>query len=193
MLPSPIDTPRYMMNKQFDIATIQFRRANDDDAAAIEQLVNSGYRGDASRQGWTTEADLLDGTRIELSEVQQLISNEHSVILLGLQNQEIVACVLLQNEKNSSYLGMFVVRPTLQDQGIGRQLMQAAEQYVQTNWHSERIWMTVITRRSELIAYYVRRGYVQTGIFKPFPPEVASAFGKVDNLQFEVLEKQLKI
>lgn len=181
-----------MMNKQFDTTTIQFRRANDDDAAAIEQLVNSGYRGDASRQGWTTEADLLDGTRIELSEVQQLISNEHSVILLGLQNQEIVACVLLQNEKNSSYLGMFVVRPTLQDQGIGRQLMQAAEQYVQTNWHSERIWMTVITRRSELIAYYVRRGYVQTGIFKPFPPEVASAFGKVDHLQFEVLEKQLK-
>jgi ribosomal protein S18 acetylase RimI-like enzyme len=113
------------------------------------------------------------------------------VILLGLQNQEIVACVLLQNEKNSSYLGMFVVRPTLQDQGIGRQLMQAAEQYVQTNWHSERIWMTVITRRTELIAYYVRRGYVQTGIFKPFPPEVASAFGKVDHLQFEVLEKTL--
>ncbi|MBX9869163.1 MAG: GNAT family N-acetyltransferase [Burkholderiaceae bacterium] len=181
-----------MTNKQLDTATIQFRRADYDDAGAIEQLVNSGYRGDASRQGWTTEADLLGGTRIELSEVQALILHPQSVILLGVQAQEVVACVLLQNEKNSSYLGMFVVRPTLQSQGIGRQLMQAAEQYVQANWHSERIWMTVITRRTELIAYYVRRGYTQTGVFKPFPAEVADAFGKVSDLQFEVLDKQLK-
>jgi ribosomal protein S18 acetylase RimI-like enzyme len=172
---------------------IRFRLAEDNDAADIEKLVNSGYRGDASRQGWTTEADLLGGTRIELSEVQALINHPQSVILLGVQDQEVVACVLLQNEKNGSYLGMFVVRPTLQSQGIGRQLMQAAEQYAQSHWHSERIWMTVITRRTELIAYYVRRGYTQTGVFKPFPAEVADAFGKVDDLQFEVLEKTFNL
>lgn len=175
----------------FADATLSFRPATMSDAAAIEQLVNSGYRGDASRQGWTTEADLLGGTRITLQEVQDLITQANSVILLGLIAQEMVACVLLQNENNASYLGMFVVRPTLQDQGIGRQLMQAAEQFVKSEWQCNRLWMTVITRRTELIAYYERRGYVRTGVHKPFPAEVASAFGKVDDLQFEVLEKIL--
>lgn len=171
---------------------LQFRLAETSDAATIETLVNSGYRGEASRQGWTTEADLLGGTRINLQEVNDLMSSNDSVILLCLQNAAIIGCVLLQHEAASVYLGMFVVQPNLQANGIGRQLMHAAEDLVKTRWRAEKIWMTVITLRTELIAYYVRRGYQQTGRYKPFPPEIAQAFATVDHLQFEVLEKSLR-
>ena len=173
------------------VTELVFRLAAISDAAAIEALVNTGYRGDASRKGWTTEADLLGGTRINLQEVKDLMATKDSVILLCLQNAEIIGCVLLQHEDASVYLGMFVVQPTLQANGIGRQLMHAAEDLVKTRWRAEKIWMTVITLRTELIAYYVRRGYQKTGSFKPFPPEIAQAFATVDNLQFEVLEKNL--
>ncbi|MDP3654617.1 MAG: GNAT family N-acetyltransferase [Rhodoferax sp.] len=170
-----------------------FREATPDDAALVADLVNSAYRGDSSRQGWTTEADLLQGARTHADEVRGLILAPDSVVFLCVQTpgQDIIGCVHLQKKRDAAYLGMFVVRPGLQGGGIGKQFMHSAEQRAQQLWGVKKIWMTVITVRQELIAFYERRGYQRTGRFQPFPSDNGKETMLVENLQFEELEKIL--
>ncbi len=178
-----------------------FRNATPADAALISDLVNSAYRGDSSRQGWTTEADLLQGSRTTPQEVRNLMQAPDSVVFLCVQSvaqgegapaqQDIIGCVHLEKNADAAYLGMFVVRPSLQGGGIGKRFMQQAEQHVQALWGVKKIWMTVITVRAELIAFYERRGYLRTGRFKPFPANNGKETLLVENLQFEELEKVL--
>lgn len=169
---------------------LSFRPATIADAAFVAQLVNSAYRGDTSRAGWTTEADLLTGERINADEMQALIASEDTVILLCLQGEKIIGSVQLQKIDDAAYLGMFVVQPTLQGGGVGKQFMQAAEDLVQKIWGVNRMWMSVISVRHELIAYYERRGYQRTGHFKPFPYAVEDASRHAEALKLEELEKR---
>ena len=89
------------------------------------------------------------------------------------------------------YLGMLVVKPTLQRGGLGRKLIQAAEDYARDTWHSQKMTMTVISRRAELIAYYERRGYRRTGETKPFKFDDVHGIARVDGIELEILEKEL--
>jgi GNAT superfamily N-acetyltransferase len=84
---------------------------------------------------------------------------------------------------------MLSVNPQIQANGIGKQLLQAAELHaLQVN--CIRIMMTVISLRTELISWYQRNGYVDTGVRKPFPND--PRFGTpVQPLEFVVLEKRL--
>lgn len=168
-----------------------FRNAHIEEAAFLALFVNAAYRGDSSRVGWTTEADYLDGQRTDEEGICELIEAEDSMLLLCLQGEEIVGSVHLQKTTDAAYLGMLVTRPDLQGQGIGKHLMQAAEAIVQATWGVHKMEMTVITRRSELLAFYERRGYRRTGIIKPFPHDVRFGIPRVEGLQFEVLEKEL--
>ena len=169
----------------------KFRHAVNADAEQIAQLVNSAYRGDSSRAGWTTEADLLQGTRINTQEVTGLIQEKNSIILLCTQEGEMIGCVHLKKIDDAAYLGMFVVKPLLQGAGIGKRFMGEAELTVQCLWGVKKMWMTVISVRHELIAYYERRGYVRTGRMKPFPEEFGQKVLLTDSLQLEELEKHL--
>jgi len=170
-----------------------FRKAHSgDDLDFLVALVNSAYRGDSSRVGWTTEADFLDGQRTDANEIRALIEAPDSMLLLCLQGDEIVGSVNLQRANEAAYLGMLVIRPDLQSQGIGKHLMQAAEAAVQQEWGVRKMEMTVITLRAELLAFYERRGYRRTGIIKPFPTDVRFGLPRVEGLQFEVLEKELE-
>ncbi len=187
---------------------LSFRKARFEEAEFIARLVNSAYRGDSSKAGWTSEADLLDGQRTDPSEIQSLIQDSNSMILLCLQNDEIIGSVLLQKKEESVYLGMFVVRPDLQGNGIGKQFLSAAERIAQHKWGVLKITMSVITLRPELIAFYQRRGYRLTlrpeliafyqrrgyrltGELFPFPDDPAAGIPRVQGLQFEMLEKSL--
>lgn len=170
---------------------LSFRKARFEEAEFIARLVNSAYRGDSSKAGWTSEADLLDGQRTDPSEIQSLIQDSNSMILLCLQNDEIIGSVLLQKKEESVYLGMFVVRPDLQGNGIGKQFLSAAERIAQQEWGVLKITMSVITLRPELIAFYQRRGYRLTGELFPFPDDPAAGIPRVQGLQFEMLEKSL--
>lgn len=172
-------------------APFTFRKACSDEAEFLVTLVNSAYRGDSSRTGWTTEADFLDGQRTDEQEIRALIEAENSMLLLCLQDAEIVGSVNLQKAGDAAYLGMLVIKPDLQSKGIGKHLMQAAETLVQKEWGVHKMEMTVITLRSELIAFYERRGYRRTGIIKPFPTDERFGLPRVEGLQFEVLEKEL--
>lgn len=161
-----------------------------DQAGLIAALINSAYRGDSSRAGWTTEADLLEGLRTDQSEVRDLIGRRDSVMLLCERDGHTIGCVHLQREGDGAYLGMLVVRPDLQGGGIGKEFLRAAEAFVRERWSVTRMRMTVINRRAELIAFYERRGYRRTGRTRPFPAEALSA-SRVGPLEFEDLEKDL--
>lgn len=173
-------------------SSLLFRTARSEDAPTIAALVNSAYRGDSSRAGWTTEADLLVGLRTTPREVAEMIGGDASAMLLCLLNDEIVGTVYLERQSAACYLGMFVVKPVLQGGGIGRQFLAEAEAFARREWAATKMEMTVITLRHELIAYYERRGYRRTGVFKPFPVEESASVPQVENLEFEVLAKSLQ-
>jgi ribosomal protein S18 acetylase RimI-like enzyme len=137
------------------------------DAESINQLVNSAYRGDSSKQGWTTEADFLDGTRIDEAAVKELIEKTDTIILKYVEANQIVGCVELRKENGKLYLGMLSVAPTIQGKGIGKKLLNAGEDYAKSIGINTMI-MTVISIRKELIDWYVRHGYQLTGERKPF-------------------------
>jgi ribosomal protein S18 acetylase RimI-like enzyme len=160
------------------------------DAPALDKLVNSAYRGDSSRLGWTTEADLLDGTRTDAAAIKELIETSGITILKYIESNEILACVELKKESNKLYLGMLTVKPSLQGKGIGKELLKAAEEEGK-NQKCTSIFMTVISVRKELIDWYLRHGYQLTGERKPFyfnDPRFGQPKMK---LEFIVLEKKI--
>ena len=161
------------------------------DIPAVCALVNNAYRGDSSRKGWTTEADLLSGTRIDEAMLQQYMETPHSTILVCRnEGGEITGCVHLQVKQNQLYLGMLTVAPELQAGGIGKLLLQVAEHKAKEEC-CHRIVMTVITSRHELIGWYKRHGYSETGEKQPFPTN--ERFGKPTvPLEFLVLQKTLQ-
>jgi ribosomal protein S18 acetylase RimI-like enzyme len=165
-------------------------KATAADAKAINQLVNSAYRGEGSKQGWTTEADLLDGTRIDESAVADLIVEADTTILKYVEDNHILGCVELRKEKDKLYLGMLSVAPNTQGKGIGKKLLMAGENYAKS-LHINTMVMTVISVRKELIDWYVRHGYELTGERKPFVvPDTRWGIPK-QQLEFVVLEKRL--
>ena len=176
---------------------LQFRPATHADTDALVALVESAYRGDASRTGWTTEADLLDGRRTDADDIAACIDRDHSRILVGERDGELLACAHIAVDHSddggdAGYFGMFSVRPSLQGGGVGKAMLAEAERIARDEWRLPCMRMTVIDVRDELIAFYQRRGYRRTGILKPFPYG-DERFGrpKRDDLRFEVLEKRL--
>jgi ribosomal protein S18 acetylase RimI-like enzyme len=168
------------------------RQAATADAPSLVALVNSAYRGASSRAGWTTEADLLDGQRIDVEALTETIATPDNVILLLVQDQAPVACVHVARTGEDCYVGMLTVRPTAQGSGLGRQLLDAAERWAIERWSSRAMHMTVIRQRVELIAWYERRGYRRTGERKPFPyGDERFGVPRRGDLQFEVLRKPL--
>lgn len=170
---------------------LSFRPAVVADVERIVALVNSAYRGESSRAGWTTEADLLAGQRTDAEEVATLISSPDSIILLCMAGEDMVGSVHLQHGKHRAYLGMLAIEPAVQGQGIGKKLMQAAEATAIKMWGADKMLMYVITLRHELIAFYQRRGYHRTGKVKEFPQDVRFGIPKVAGLKIELLEKTL--
>lgn len=167
------------------------RYASQQDVPAIVSLVQAAYRGDASRIGWTTEADLIDGQRTDAREVSDLIRQLNNYILVYEQQGQLLASVHLQDKGSHAYLGMFAVRPQAQGQGVGKMLLAEAERQVFEIWQRPFLQMTVISLRQDLIAWYLRRGYQLTDEFLPFPyGEPRFGLPKRDDLQLQVLRKQ---
>lgn len=172
---------------------IEFTQADDSHVDSLVELVNSAYRGDSSKIGWTTEADILGGQRIDAEGIQELINKEDSVILIAEDddNGDLLGCVHLERQNTQCYLGMLTVDPSLQNKGIGKMLLTESEALAQF-WDCTSIFMTVISVRTELIAWYEKHGFRKTGEKKPFPYG-NERFGlpKVEGLEFIVLEKKV--
>lgn len=171
---------------------LTFRDAAEADVPALVALIESAYRGDASRGGWTTEADILDGQRTDAEAVRAVIDAVGSRLLVVEREGRLVACCQLENRGDAAYFGMFAVSPGQQGTGLGKQIIAEAESRVREDWGAIEMHMTVITARNDLIAWYERRGYRRTGRMTPFPYG-DERFGVPlrDDLQFELLVKHL--
>ena len=173
------------MNSDYRIS-----KAKVDDAERINVLVNSAYRGDISRQGWTTEADFLDGTRITADIIRDIIKSNDSRLMLYESGGRLLGCVELRKEGERLYLGMLTVDPTNQGKGIGKVLLKEAEEAAR-QLDCQSIFMSVISKRVELLCWYKKYGYKETGERKPFNmPDERWGVPKME-LEFIYLEKNL--
>ena len=167
--------------------------ATPDILPALHALIESAYRGDTARTGWSHEADLLDGQRTDRESLAVMLADPAQQLLVLRDNDELRACVALTDKgAGLAYLGMLTVDPARQSAGLGRLILAAAEDHAAAHFGAARIEMTVIAQRGELIAWYERRGYALTGERRPFPAH-DPRFGlpRRDDLAFVVMEKKL--
>lgn len=170
-----------------------FRPATAADIPALHALVHGAYRGDSARRGWTHEADLLDGNRIDRPTLEAIVADPNQVVLLAERDGRLLGCVQVTDKgRGLAYLGMLTVDPILQGGGLGRALIAAAEADARTRFNARTMEMTVIVQRVELIEWYGRRGYHPTGETRPFPA-TDRRFGlpRRGDLAFTVLTRDL--
>lgn len=181
------------------MAALAFRFATIDDVPAVVALVESAYRGESSRVGWTTEADLLHGQRTDETMVAEAIGRDGVEVLLAERGGELIACCELtapgaardpqatgafadggaepvthgcsaeSRTSGATYLGMFAVRPELQGGGIGRAVLDEAARIARDEWAAEALELSTLHPREELIAWYERCGFARTGELRAFP------------------------
>ncbi len=172
---------------------IQLKIAAQSDAGSITKLVNSVYRGENSKKGWTTEAEFLGGIRITEEKVSEIIGSSDDLIILAVDNDTIIGCVHLENPTgaNYSYFGMLSVDVDYQSKGIGKILINECERYTKEVLGLDEIRMKVINRRKELIEYYERRGYISTGELEEFGSKDGTFGEPTEKLVFETYSKKL--
>jgi ribosomal protein S18 acetylase RimI-like enzyme len=173
---------------------VRFRTATAAEAEEVVDLIESAYRGESSRGGWTTEADLLDGQRTDIEAVREALASDQVRLLLAVSGAgEILGCCQLERRgPDTAYFGSFAVRPGLQSKGLGRQLLAEAERRARLDWGAETMEMAVIAQRVELIGWYERRGYSLTGETRPFPyADERAGLPRRPDLHFVVMTKAL--
>ncbi|MEU5665779.1 GNAT family N-acetyltransferase [Streptomyces longwoodensis] len=171
---------------------LSFRDATEADVDALVALVESAYRGDSSRAGWTTEADILDGQRTDPEGVRDIVTSPDSRLLTVEREGRIVACCQLEHRDEHAYFGMFAVSPGEQGAGLGKAVLAEAERRARETWGATEMHMTVISVREDLIAWYERRGYRRTGRTTPFPyGDERFGIPRRADLAFELLVKPL--
>ena len=156
--------------------------ASQQDIPALVALINSAYRGEGSKQGWTTESDLIQGLRTDEENLGEIIADPATTFLKYSNDAgQIVGCIRLQQQQDRLYLGMLTVSPALQAQGLGKKLLKAADEMALAK-KCRSIFMTVFSVRSELVAWYERHGYKKTGKVIPFK----------HNEKFEIVTQELE-
>lgn len=170
------------------LTPLLIRRAGHSDVDEIVDLVNSAYRPTLGSKGWTHEAALINGERTNNYQLEEAING--SVILLGIQDKKIVACVQVEKKGHEAYLSMLAVEPELQDAGLGKTMLAEAEAYAHTSLRTDRLALVVVSTRSELIEFYMRRGYTYSGERLPYPVQCGVGRPKDEKLDLTILRKQ---
>ncbi|MGV3771057.1 MAG: GNAT family N-acetyltransferase [Sphingobium phenoxybenzoativorans] len=146
------------------------RPATAADLPEVHALIESAYRGDTAKAGWTHEADLLEGPRTSLEALEAILGNPDELLLLFRDGSAIIGCVhLTRLSATSAYFGLLTVQPGRQSGGLGKHIIATAEREAMRRFGARTMELSVVSQRPELIAYYTRRGYIETGDMKPFP------------------------
>ena len=169
---------------------MHLRIAHETDAGEIASLVNRAYRPAVNDRGWTHEANLVSGKRITTEQVRSLFREESAILLLCL-DARIVACVHVQGSRSSAYIGMLAADPTMQNLGLGKQMLSHAEAYAMEHFNASVFKMSVLSSRPELLAFYERRGYVLTGEVEEYPLSAGVGQPMIEGLQVLALSKMV--
>ena len=169
-----------------DFASFHLEKANYEQSQAISDLVNSTYRGEI---GWTTEINIVQGHRTSRQEIETVMSNPNGYFLIVRQQQILASCIYLSREKDHAYIGFFSVHPNFQGKGLGKRVLQQAEEFAMKHMGMHRFIIFVISQRLELIAFYERRGYSRTGRIEDYPLSANIGEPKIAGLTIEYLEK----
>ncbi|HRH20013.1 MAG TPA: GNAT family N-acetyltransferase [Brevundimonas sp.] len=171
---------------------LTIRQARPSDISELLPLIEGAYRGEGSRRGWTTEADLLGGQRTDRAGLDEILADPSQSILMAFDGADLIGSVLIADRGEAGYLGMLAVDPTRQAVGVGKALVLAAERELADRFGKHRVEMQVFWQRVELIAWYERMGYRRTGETRPFPMDnPRMGLPLRDDLWFEVLVKDL--
>lgn len=166
---------------------VQITKAELVDAEAIARLVNQAYRPAEGGEGWTHESELVSGIRVDVEAV--LLAIQSSRVLVGSIGQEPVGCVQIEMKGNAAHIGMLAVDPSRQAGGIGKLLLERAEQFAVLEKGAEFALLAVITERTELIEFYIRRGYSPTGEQLPYPVDTGVGVPVKEAMPLVVLKK----
>lgn len=172
---------------------ITIRDATAADIPDLHRLIESAYRGESSRAGWTTEADLLDGQRTDPADLADILADPTQALLSAWREGDLLGCVLIADRgEGTGYFGMLSIRPTLQGGGLGRKLVGAAHAALADRFGARRVRISVLPQRETLIAWYERLGYRRTPDTLPFPyGNPRFGLPKRDDLYFVVMEHEL--
>lgn len=165
----------------FTSDSLVYRVATEADCDSLVTLINSSYRGELSNQGWTNENQIVSGSRTNTKKVLDMIADDKNVFLVffGETDHILKGCIdlLHKPESKTACLNTFAVRPDLQGRGYGKFILSVAENYAISNWNIEYIELKVMIQRPELVAYYNRRGYIDTGHHETFSIEQLKSAG----------------
>lgn len=173
----------------------EIEKAEISDIPALSLLIESAYRGETAKIGWTSESDLIDGKRLNDGELAQVIGNSDNQIFIIRDSEDsssILASICIFKKANVCEFGMFAVDPKRQSNGVGKALLSHAENFAKTQWGFARMQLSVITKRQSLIDYYKRRGYSAIGkTFSMSDHHLNDGMTRGHDLELEIYEKKL--
>jgi len=164
------------------------------DFAEVIELANLAYRKTGEGASWNSENGLIEGSRLTDALLREDLARPGAELLVYRDEPAgpLLGTVFLEPKGEGVwYLGLLTVRPGLQDRGLGKGILAAAEQFARSQ-SGAKIRMTVLSVRETLIAWYLRRGYALTGETVPFPYG-DDRFGRPlrDDLYFVAMEKAI--
>ena len=188
---SSTDPPRADPPPGAPVGLVRVVPAGRVEVARVVRLVESAYRGEASRRGWTTEADLVGGRRTDEVAVGGLVDEPATTVLVAFDGPALVGCCALTDRPGRpARLSMLAVAPDRQGGGVGRALLEAAVRRAGEVLGARAVDLAVLAPRPELRAWYARRGFVETGRTEPFPyGDERFGLPVRDDLVFVVLER----
>ena len=159
---------------------ISFRYADTDDVDALHSLIERAYRGEEALKSWTSEASLLNAPRTSPKELREMVSSDNQRFVVAELDDRLVGCALIERRGADGYFGMLTIDPRMQTAGLGSKLLARIEADVRDLWRCTAMTLRMVNLRSEMIAWYERRGYALTGHRDPFPFDLHPAAGRSD-------------
>jgi len=168
---------------------LEFKELQKEDIKEVIVLINQAYRAEKKDNAWTTESHLLSGIRVNENMMKEILEEKDTKTYIAKIDNKIVGTIQAKLEGESIHIGLFAVDTKSQASGIGKKLLEFAENSSSKLWEKSTFIMEVISTRTELMQYYIRRGYLNTNSFIEFPKSEYWKENTNEELKLLVLKK----